>query len=257
MDVSHIMNADLGNVKDFFFSHYAPDSAIVCLAGSITPDHGFTLAEKWFGPVPWRNVKHRNLPSETAQESPRSLTVERDVPSDAIYKAWHIGPRLSNDFYAMDLLTDILAGGESGRLYTELVRGRNLFSEINAFLTSDIDPGLVIVTGKLMSGINIMDAENAVNEVVNNLIENEAPEEEMEKVKNKFESSTVLSNTSILNKALNLSFYELLGDPALINVEIEKFRSVSSAKVIEAAKKYLRPENCSTIYYLSSKKEQI
>ncbi len=257
MDVSHIRNTDLERIKEFFFYHYAPNNAIVCLAGSITPDNGFALAEKWFGSIPWRNVRVRNLPAEPLQESPRSLTVERNVPSNALYKAWHIGQRLSDGFHIMDFLTDLLAGGESGRLYTELVRGKNLFSEINAFLTSDIDPGLIIVTCKLMGGVDIINAENSVNEVINDMIENDLAEEEMEKVKNKFESSTVLSNTSILNKAMSLSYYELLGDPSLINSEIEKFRSVDSQMLKETGSKYIRPENCTTIYYMSSKKEQI
>lgn len=255
MDTSHIKNVGLAQVKDFFFSHYAPNSAIICLAGSISPDKAFSLAEKWFGTIPGRNVKPRNLPAEPDQDRPRRLTVERNVPSDALYKAWHIGPRLCEEFHVMDLLTDLLAGGESGRLYTRLVREKNLFSEINAFLTSDIDPGLMIVTGKLMSGIKMNDAENAVDEVIYDLIENDLPEEEMEKVKNKYESSTVLSNTSILNKALNLSYYELLGNPALVNSEVEKFRSINPEMVKKTGRKYLRPENSSTLCYMSSKKE--
>jgi len=152
-------------------------------------------------------------------------------------------------------MTDLLAGGESGRLYNRLVRDKNLFSEINAYITSDIDPGLVIMSGKLMNGTDIFKAEKAVNEVINELIDSAVTDYELEKVKNRFESSVVLSNTSILNKALNLSMYELLGDPDLVNREVESYRAVSREMVRESAIKYLSPENCTTLFYLAASKK--
>ncbi len=253
-DISHIENVKLSDITDFFFTHYAPNNAILTLTGNITPERAYDLAEKWFGPIGERRVPKRNLPAEPAQDSERKLTIERDIPSDALYKVWHTGPRNGNDFFSLDLLTDLLAGGESGRLYTELVRKRNLFSEINAYITSDIDPGLVVLYGKLMKDIDIYKAENAVTEVIDSFKDGTLGSPEIEKVKNKFESSTVLSNTSILNKAMNLGFYELLGDAALINREIENYRAVDKDRVREAAQKYFIPENCSTLYYLSSRK---
>jgi predicted Zn-dependent peptidase len=164
-----------------------------------------------------------------------------------------MGGRLNKDYYSLDLITDLLAGGESGRLYNRLVREKNLFSEINAYITSDIDPGLIMLSGKLMKGINIDKAENAVNDVINELKDTTLTDNELEKVKNKFESSTVLSNTSILNKALNLSMYELMGDPDLINREVESFRTIDRRMVKDTAIKYLSPENCSTLYYMSAR----
>jgi predicted Zn-dependent peptidase len=144
-DMSHIRNADLDQIKSFFFSHYAPNNAILALTGNIGYDLVYELTQKWFGPIEKRSVKTRDLPVEPIQTEERFLTIERDVPSDAIYKVWHIGPRKSEDFYTLDLITDLLAGGESGRLHTTLVREKKLFSEINAYLTADIDPGLIIV----------------------------------------------------------------------------------------------------------------
>ncbi len=253
-DISHIENVRLSDITDFFFTHYAPNNAILTLTGNITPERAYDLAEKWFGPIAARRVPKRKLPSEPAQDSERKLTIEKDIPSDALYKVWHTGPRKSDDFFSLDLLTDLLAGGESGRLYTELVRKRSLFSEINAYITSDVDPGLVVLYGKLMKDTDIYNAEKAVTEVIDSFKDGTLGSPEIEKVKNKFESSTVLSNTSILNKAMNLGFYELLGDAALINREIENYRAVDKDRVKEAAQKYFTPENCSTLYYLSSRK---
>ena len=149
----------LNRLKSFFFSHYAPNNAILALTGNINYEHAFKLTQKWFGPIEKRELQPRNLPAEPVQNEERILTIEKDVPSDALYKVWHIGPRNSHDFYTLDLITDLLAGGESGRLYTKLVREKKLFSEINAYITSDIDPGLIIVQGKLMKGIDIQHAE--------------------------------------------------------------------------------------------------
>jgi predicted Zn-dependent peptidase len=164
-----------------------------------------------------------------------------------------MGARLSKDYYCLDLLTDLLAGGESGRLYNKLVREKNLFSEINAYITSDVDPGLIIFSGKLMKGTDILKAENAVNETINELKDSFLTDKELEKVKNKYESSTVLSNTSILNKAMNLAMCELLGDADIINREIDSYRAVSKEMVRDSAIKYLSPENCSTLFYLSAR----
>ena len=256
MDMAHIKSIDLEQVKSFFFSHYAPNNAILALTGNIEYDRAFKLTRKWFGPIEKRAIRSRNLPVEPQQTEARIITVERDVPSTALYKVWHVGPRNGKDFYTLDLITDLLAGGESGRLYTKLVREKKLFSEINAYLSADIDPGLIIVQGKLMKGIDIQHADESINEVIIDLQKEEITKDEMEKVKNKFESSTVFSNTSILNKAANLSFCELLGNPALINNEVDLYRNVSHGMVIEALEKYFIPTNCSTINYMSTRQEK-
>lgn len=255
MDISHIEMTDLDHVKKFFFSHYAPNNAILALSGNIDFDLAFNLSQKWFGPIENRKIKARELPAEPVQNEERTLTIEKDVPSNALYKVWHIGPRLSDDFYTLDLITDLLAGGESGRLYTKLVREKKLFSEINAYISSDIDPGLITVQGKLMKNIDIHHAEEAVNEVISSLYKAPEIKDEVEKVKNKFESSTVFSNTSILNKAMNLSFCELLGNPDLINREVDTYRKVDQEMIIEAARYYFTPSNCSTLFYKSTRKD--
>jgi zinc protease len=255
MDISHIAGVTLDHLRKFFFTHYAPNNAIIAITGNITPERALKLSSEWFGSIPERKVIPRSLPVEPVQEEERLITIEKDVPSDALYKVWHIGPRKSNDFYTLDLITDLLAGGESGRLYTKLVRDMKLFSEINAYLTSDIEPGLVVLQGKLMKGIDIRTADEAVNKVFKGLTEGNGIEEEMEKVRNKFESSTVFSNTSILNKAVSLAYFELLGIPGQINKEIEAYRSVSRKMVADATEKYFRQTNCSTLYYKSLRKD--
>jgi zinc protease len=254
MDISHIEKAGLDEIKSFFYSHYGPNNAIVAITGNITFGAAYELSQKWFGSIENRNVLKRILPAEPVQKEERKLILEKDVPSEALYKAWHVGARNSKDFYTTDLITDLLAGGESGRLHVKLVREKKLFSEINAYITSDIDPGLIIVQGKLMKGIDIEQADEEVNTVINGLKDGTDVSEEMEKVKNRFEASTVFSNSNILNKAVNLSYFELLGNPELINAEVDEYRNVKQLMVQDVSNNCFVPENCSTLYYKSNRR---
>ncbi len=251
MDISHIERAELQQVKDFFFSHYAPNNAILSMAGNISGPEAYDLVKKWFGPIEKREIRKRILPAEPEQKKERILTLEKDLPSDALYKAWHTVGRTDDDFRTLDMITDLLAGGESGRLNTKLVRELKLFSEINAYITSDIDPGLLIINGKLMKDVNFSQAEEALAQVIDSLKNEYNMTDEMEKVKNKFEATAVFSNTSILNKAYNLCSYELTGDADLINHEVEKYRAINYDMVTSAVKKYMTGSNCSSLYYKS------
>ncbi|MCU0409610.1 MAG: insulinase family protein, partial [Bacteroidales bacterium] len=231
LDPSHIERADLDTVKEFYNSHYAPNNAILTLAGNIDTTEAIKLAMKWFGDIEASPARKRKLPAEPAQSEPRSLTAERDVPSDAVYRVWHTCGRNEADFHTLDMVTDLLAGGESGRLNRVLVREKKMFSDINAYITSDIDPGLLIVNGKLMNGVDPGEALRGVDEVISSLAGIRSDDYEIEKVKNRYESSVVFQNTSILNKAMNLSYYELLGDAAKINKEVEMYRSISGPDI--------------------------
>jgi zinc protease len=250
---SHIEKVGLKDIKEFFYTHYAPNNAILTLTGKITPDSALQLCNKWFGPIPSRKIAVRNLIPEPRQTEARTLDIVADVPSDAIYKVWHVGPRMSQEFPALDLLTDILAGGESGRLHTKLVRELKIFSEINAYLTADADPGLIILHGKLMKNADIYSANEAIEDVLGNLLNSSDSEEEMEKVKNRFEATTLFSHTNILNKAISLAHFEFLGDAEMINGETEIYRNINREMVNNAAETYLRPDNCSTLFYKSSR----
>jgi zinc protease len=256
MDPSHIKNMTLSNVRDFFYSHYAPNNAILTLAGKITPVRAKKLAEKWFGNVEHRNIAQRGLPAEPEQTEERIRIVERDVPSSAIYKAWHVGGARKEGFYACDLLTDILSGGESGRLSVKLIKRKKLFSEIDAFITADIDPGLLIIHGKLIEETDLMEANNSIIGVIEELKNKYVPAHEMEKVKNKYESAVIYENTSILTKAMNLAYFEHLGNPDLINREVGFYRETDKHMVIETARKYLNISNCSTLFYKSKREER-
>jgi predicted Zn-dependent peptidase len=252
-EIAHIKNVKFEDVKDFFEHHYAPNNAILSIAGNVTLEEIKQLTEKWFGPIEKKEIALKEIQPEPKQTEARTQTVKRDIPFDAIYKAFHMSSKFEKDYYVSDLISDVLSNGKSSRLYQNLVKNRNLFSDINAYITGDIDAGLFIVTGKLMHNVKMEDAEEAINAELNEIINGSISDHEIEKVKNKYESVYQFGQISALNKAMDLAYNELLGDADRINHEIEKYRSVSKEEIQLIASKMFRIDNSSTLYYLSKK----
>ncbi|MEE4197043.1 MAG: pitrilysin family protein [Bacteroidales bacterium] len=250
-DIAHIRNATLQDVKDFFMHHYAPNNAILSVAGNVKPEEAKKLADKWFGPIEKRKIYKPQIIKEPQQTEPRFLEVKREVPVDAIYKAYHMSARNHQDYYVADLISDLLANGKSARLYQRLVKQKQLFSEINAYITGDVDEGLFMVTGKTMKGVPVEKGEEAIHQELNELINKRVNDREIEKVKNKYESVFQFAHLNALNKAMDLAYHELLGDAEEINMEVQKFRAVTQEDVQQLANKLFHPDNSSTLYYLS------
>ena len=250
-EISHIENATMQDVKEFFYSHYAPNNAVMVVAGDVETDEIKKLAEKWFGDIERRNIKPRNLPKEPKQTEPRTLTVKKDVPYHAIYKAYHMCDRLHPDYHATDLLSDVLSNGDSSRLYRKLVQEQKLFLELNAYIMGSNDDGLFIISGKINEGVDIAKAEQAIQTEIDTLIKDGIAPEELQKVKNKVEATLIYSEVSLLNRAMNLAMRDLIDDAENVNTETEKYTIVKDTDIIRMAKQILTKENCSTLYYLS------
>lgn len=251
-EIAHIENAVLEDVKDFYARHYNPNNALIAITGNVELEQVKALAEKWFGPIQPGLKPTRQLPAEAAQTEKRHLEVERHVPLTAIYKAWHIEARNHPDFYATDLISDLLGSGPSSRLHRQLVRKQGLFSEINAYITGDIDPGLFIVSGKLMSGTDPKKAESAIDKELEVFKNKPVRLQELRKVKNKVLSALAFSSISILNKAMNLCYYGYLGDANMVNQLADSYRAVDADQVQAIAKSIFNDSNASTLYYKSA-----
>ena len=252
-EIKHIEEASMDDVKSFFFKHYRPNNAILSVAGDVTRDQVEVLAKKWFGDIPAGEKLVRDLPKEPEQLQPRSLTVERDVPSDAIYKAYHICNRTDEKYYAADLLSDLLSRGDSSRLFQKIIKEKELCSNVNAYITGDMDAGLFVLTATANDGVSLEEIELALLEEVDLVITDGISPEELQKVKNKVASSQAFSNTSVLNKAMGLAIAELTKDAELINEEKELYAQVSEEEIQQYAKQIFKPTNCSTLYYKSKK----
>ena len=253
-NIDHIKYAVMEDVKAFFKKFYCPNNAILVVTGNVTVEEVKRLCEKWFAPIPMGNPPKRNLPVEPPQTEARMLVLERDVPASAIYKVYHMGKRADKSFYTMELLADILTDGNASRLYVELVKTQKLFSEINAFTYESLDPGVFIVTGKLLDGVTLEQADAAIQKEIAKLLVAEVQKDELEKAKNKVEAQHVFAEISILNKAMNLAMFELLGDANDANKEVEKFFGVSEKDILNEAIAELKESNCSTLYYRSQSK---
>jgi len=254
-NIVHIENAVMKDVKDFYNKFYNPNNAILTIAGNVELEEIKILAQKWFGPIENINIFVRHLPEEPAQENARELKVERNVPFDSIIKAYHICARTDQAYHAVDLLSDILSNGQSSRLYQELYKKQQLFSDINAYISGDIGEGLMIIEGKLIKGVTIEKAENAILNELNKICDGLIDDEELQKVKNKVESNLIFAEMSILNKAMTLSYFELLGDAGQINAETNKYLRVTKEEIIEQAKAIFKPTNCSTLFYLAKNQD--
>ncbi|MBX3239104.1 MAG: insulinase family protein [Chitinophagaceae bacterium] len=247
--LSHIENASLEDVKNFFFRHYTPANAILTVSGHVTAEQVRHLAGKWFEDIPSGKKYSRNIEQEPVQTAPKKLEVHANVPLNAFYKCWHIYPRLDRRYYVTDLLTEILSGGASSRLFQSLVKEKKLFSNIECYHFGTIDAGLLTIEGKLVKGVKMGDAEAAVEAELQKIKNKRVDEKELQKVKNKTESLIAFEDMSLMNRTNSLAFYTLLGNTNLINEELGKYQSVTTAEIQTEANVIFNENNSSTMYY--------
>lgn len=250
-DLSHIAQATLDDVKLFFYRFYAPNNAVLAVTGNISWEDTVRLAEKWFAPIPRRDIPVRNLPQEPEQKECRRQVVERNVPLDALFMVYHIGGRGDADYYACDILSDVLSNGRSSRLTHRLVQEEKLFSGIDAYISGTRDAGLLHIHGKPVAGVSLEQAEAAVRREVEALMQMPVGGQELEKVKNKFESTQIFGNINYLNVATNLAWFELTGQAEDIDREVERYRAVTAEQLQAVARKTFREENSVVLYYKS------
>jgi len=248
-EISHIENATLEDVREFFFRFYIPSNAILVVAGKVKTEQVKALSEKWFGPIPAGKRPVRNIQAEPSQTSRRQLEVQANVPAHALYKAYHMPGRFHEDYYAADLLGDVLGRGESSRLYQQLVKEKEIFTAISSFSMGTIDPGLLVVNGRLKEGQTLDEAEKHVNEVLSEIREQGPTEEELEKVRNQAESTLEFGEVEVMNRAMNLAFAALSGDPEFVNQEAEKIAAVSRHDIQRVAQTVLRETNANVLFY--------
>ncbi|WP_407524303.1 pitrilysin family protein [Lacibacter sp. MH-610] len=250
-ELKHIEEAQLQDVKNFFTKHYNPANAILVVAGNVETEQVLQLAEKWFGTIPSGEKYIRSLPKEPQQTAARRLEVKADVPIDAFIKTWHMGSRLERGYYVADLITDILGGGASSRLFQKLVKEQQLFSNLDCYHFGSIDTGLLTIEGKLVKGVSIEKAEAAVEAELQQLKETVVDEKELQKVKNKTESTILFEDMSVMSRANSLAFYELLGDAQLMNDELEKYQSITAEELRAECERIFDERNSNTLYYLA------
>jgi Predicted Zn-dependent peptidases len=246
----HVENATLNDVKSFYKTWYTPSNAVLSIAGNVSESEAFALAEKWFAGIPAAPLQNRNIRAEPPQTSPQHKVLKAQVPVPAIYLAFRTPARKAPSFYPVDLLSDVLALGPSSRLYRRLLKERQIFSSIDAYVTANLDPGLLVIEGRPAAGVPPEEALAAVWAELELLKNAAIDERELLKIQHRFESTLVFSETSVLNKAQNLAFYELLDRAELMNEETDIYLKVTPQEMKAAANELFRAENSATLIYL-------
>lgn len=252
----HVEDATIEDVKAFFYTHYRPNNAILSVAGDVKTAEVRRLAEKWFGEIPRGPKRQRQLPQEPPQKRFEKRINEANVPVDALYLAFHMPSRYQRDYYVVDLISDVLSNGSSSRLYRRLLKEQQLFSTIDCYVSGSIDPGLLVIEGQPAEGVSLEAAATAVWKELALLKAAPIPEKELQKLKNKMESTLIFSELNVINKAMNLGFFELLGDADLINQEVNLYRDITTKDLHRAAKAILTEDNCSELFY-KAKSDQV
>ncbi len=250
-DLQQIKDAKLEDVKHFFFKHYTPANAILVVAGNVTTEQVKALCQKWFEPIAPGEKYNRHLPQEPEQTEPRVLDVYADVPLDAFYKTWHMDARLDKGYYTTELITEILGGGQSSRLYQSLVKEQQIFSNIDCYHFGSTDKGLLAIEGKLVRGRKMEEAENAIEAELEKITSSLVTETELEKVKNKTESSIAFEDMTLMNRANSLAYYELLGDADLMNKELGKYQAITAEEIQQHSRLIFDKKNSNTLRYYS------
>ncbi len=250
-EISHIENATLLDVKNFFYKHYLPNNAVMVIAGNVTIDQVKKLSEKWFGPIPSGKKHERIITPEPAQTAKRKIEVEAKVPANALYKTWHMSGRFDHDYYATDFISDILSRGNSSRLYQKLVQEKEIFTSLSSFVMGTVDPGLFVISGRVKEGVDLKDAESEVDQLLHQLVKEGVTNEELEKAKNQAEASLLFGEVEVLNRAMNLAFASLSGDAGLVNREAAIMEDISLEDVHRVATDILQEQNSSVMYYKS------
>lgn len=251
-ELSHVENAHIDDVKQFFFKHYRPVNAILVVAGHVTVEQVKRLAEKWFGDIPMGDPYLRNLPKEPPQTEKRVKEVHAAVPLDALIKTWHMDARLDKGYYVADMITEILGGGGSSRLYQKLVKEKQYFSNLDCYHFGSIDSGLLTVEGKLVKGVKMEDAVTAIDEEIQKLTTSLIEEPELQKIKNKTESVIAFEDMSIMSRANSLAMYELLGDASMMNTELQKYQDITVQDIQEYSQQIFQPHNSNTLLYFAN-----
>lgn len=248
-DISHIEQANLNDVSSFLSTYYVPNNAILVLSGKIKADEGFRLCEKWFGSIPAGHPVERSIPKEPQQKEERSKVLKKEVPSTALFISFPMVSKSDPEYFAYDMLSDILGNGRSSRLYQNLYKKKNYFSKIDSYVTGTVDPGLIIVDGRIASGVSNDTAIEAIWDELDKLKTDGVSKEELQKIKNIIVSTIEFSEINILNKAMNLAYYASLNDIDLINQQRNKYDAVTAEDMLNVANEVFRKENSNTLIY--------
>jgi len=254
-EIEHVQKTEIDHIKSFFSRFYNPSNAILCIAGNIGLDETKNLVKKWFSDIPAGKQNINSYAEETNTSVEKRKTIHADVPQDMLVMAFKVKSRKDPSYYALDILSDLLGKSDSSRLYDELVRKKQLFSQLYSYVTGELGPGMFVIEGKLSPGINIEDAEKEIWVILEDIKQGNCSEEEFEKIKNKTETAHLFSLTSPLNIAMALCMGKNMGNANLVNEESSYFQKVTRKTAISLANEIWIKNNTNVLYYLANERK--
>jgi zinc protease len=246
-EISHIEEAKMEDVKAFFHKFYNPSNAIICIAGNFELAEVKRLIEKWYGDIPTKMKPARILTAELPQQEFREEIIERNVPSDAFYYAFKMSERKSAEYYITDMLSDALGRDKSSRLYTSVQKEQKLVTEIGAYITGSLDNGLLVISGKLSPDVTFEEVDVAIWKVLNEIQTEKISSIELDRLKNKIKTAKAFQEQGLLNRAMNLAYFELLGDADGVNQEAILYEQIQPEHILAIAQEILQKTNCSLL----------
>jgi predicted Zn-dependent peptidase len=255
-NIEHVIEARLEDVDAFYKNFYGPNNAILSIAGPTDPDIILEKVNQRFGSIPARPLSRNPRSEEPVQTESRILVDEGKYPSSVLYLAWQMEGRNGSDYYAMDLLSDVISLGRSSVFYQRMVKVLKLCAHMDAYITGTEEKGLFILELRPAKDVTMEEMESQLWKELAVLQHNAIPASILEKLKNKNESTVAFSNISAAHKATNLAYYESLGDANLINTEAERIGEVTTEDIFRVVNK-LRPDNVNTMRLLGGNGEAI
>ena len=246
-EISHIENAKMEDVRAFFKKYYCPSNAILCIAGNFELEFIRERVNYWFSDIKSEIKPPRIIPAEPKQTEFRVLEIERKVPTNAFYYAFKMSERKNPDYYIADILSDSLSREKSSLLYLKLKKEKQLVSEISAYITGSLDEGLFVVAGKLNDGVDFQDFDLSLWEVLKEVSTIPLELKELNSLKNKIQTSRAFQEQGILNRAMNLCYFELLGDANGVNEEQFIYEQINSEHIQSFSKELFKKTNCSLL----------
>lgn len=249
---AHIRGATDQEIKDFHDMFYVPNNAVLVVTGDIDIAETKKLVEKYFGDIP-RGTQPIRRPLQTEPQRTAELrdTVFDNIQLPALIQAYHIPAQGTEDYYAVEMLGAVLSQGQSSRLYRRLVNQEQKAMQISAIPLGLEDPGLNLIFAFPNMGIDLAELEAAVDEELERIRTELITEEELQKVKNQYESRIVNSNTTIARRAMNLANYHTLyKDASRINTILENYQQVTREDILQAAQTYFHDDNRVVLYYM-------
>ncbi len=250
--MEHLNAAKLNEFIDFYKTFYVPNNCVLSIAGDINIDETKKQIEQYFAsipkgtkPIPRPNIDEKLLGGEVRD------VIEDNIQLPAVFEAYRAPKQGSNEYYAFNLLSAILSGGQSSRMNKTLVDEKQIALQASSFPFFNEDAGLFITLAIATSGVKPPELERVIDSVTNDLKTTMVSEREFQKVKNKIQTSFVSANATMAGIAENLANYEVyFGDANLINTELARYNKVTREDILNVAKKYLNKDNRVVLYYV-------